>query len=155
MTILPPTLRIPIIVIGSGRAYERLVKTQISRRGLEPWFTFLPEADFQDFPELYKQALFSVYPSDYEGFGIPVVESLVSGTPVILTQASSLPEAGGGGGWYMEVITADALAAGMKELIENREKRDQLAEAGKQHVEKFRPGRLTEDLYGLYKEVSR
>jgi len=153
MDLLPPTLRVPLIVIGSGKTYLQQVKRQIVQRGLEDLFIFLTETEFADFPSLYAGATFSLYPSEYEGFGIPILESLVSGTPAIVTKASSLPEAGGPGALYMDAMTAEDLMEKMRDLIEDRTKREHLVQAGLTHVEKFRPGRLTAELYGLYEEV--
>ncbi|MEO0583239.1 MAG: glycosyltransferase, partial [Bacteroidota bacterium] len=155
MDLLPPTLRVPLIVIGNGKAYLQQVKRQIAQRGLEGLFIFLTEAEFADFPSLYAGAIFSLYPSEYEGFGIPILESLVSGTPAIVTKASSLPEAGGPGALYMDAMTAEDLMEKMQDMIEDKAKRERLAQAGLAHVEKFRPGRLTTELYGLYEEIKR
>jgi glycosyltransferase involved in cell wall biosynthesis len=75
---------------------------------------FVPDADM---PALYKSALFFVYPSLYEGFGLPVLEALRLGVPVLASDTSSLPEVGGDAVLYVDPRSVGAMASQMERLI--------------------------------------
>ena len=97
---------------------------------------FLGWVDEQDKPALYSGALGFCFPSSYEGFGLPVLEALSCGTPVIVGDNSSLPEVAGPGGLVVP-LEALALAEAMQQLVENDSLRQQLASAGMAHAAGF------------------
>lgn len=96
MELLQKDLLIPLVVIGDGREYKRKVLDYISSHKLQDLVIFTPEkVDTAGLRYLYYNASVLVYPSFYEGFGLPVVEALLSYCPVITSNISSLPEAAG------------------------------------------------------------
>ena len=98
-------LTVPVIAIGDGTKYKQQVKDYLRQNGLEKKIIFLSDNQearsrdsfktAADFPAIYQSAIAMIYPSFFEGFGIPVLESLWSRLPVITSNTSSLPEAGG------------------------------------------------------------
>lgn len=107
-----------------------------------------------DLPALYAGARALLYPSLYEGFGLPVVEALACGTPVITSAVSSLPEVAGRGGILLnnpcdEQELADAICA----LVQDEVLRDRLVREGLSHVKRFDLRRVTEELLGVYKSI--
>jgi glycosyltransferase involved in cell wall biosynthesis len=86
-----------IKVVGRGGLYADRIKSRISELSLGKYFEFLDHVDNEALLSIYDNAIAMVYPSIYEGFGIPLIESLYRDTPVITTTASSLPEAAGPG----------------------------------------------------------
>lgn len=94
-------------------------------------------ADSDDLPTLYSQAIALIYPSLYEGFGLPVVEAMSCGTPVITGNNSSLPEAGGDAALYFDATDAAALAIHMEKLFSDTALRNELSEKALIHVQKF------------------
>ncbi|RXK85620.1 glycosyltransferase family 4 protein [Filimonas effusa] len=115
---------IPLVVIGDGDGYKKQVLQYIAENGLGDKILFLSDraetkglASFrsaEDFPAIYQQAICMIYPSIFEGFGIPVLEALFSQIPVITSNLSCLPEAGGPGAWYIDPYDVGQLAEGMR-----------------------------------------
>ena len=91
-----------------------------------------------------------VYPSRYEGFGIPVIEALSCGIPVITSSTTALPEAGGDAALYFNPDDAEELAEKIKLLLANTSLCEQLKEAGLRHLEKFRPEETARHMMDLY-----
>jgi glycosyltransferase involved in cell wall biosynthesis len=88
--------RMPLVIVGKGKAYKEKLLSYIQENGLEKWIIFIN--DYVSLAELkcmYEGASLMVYPSFYEGFGLPIVEALLSKTPVITSNVSSMPEAAG------------------------------------------------------------
>lgn len=83
-----------------------------------------------DLPELYRMASVLAYPSLYEGFGLPPLEALASGTPVLTANCSSLPEVVGEAGVLVDPMSVDAIAGGLAELLANDGARDHFRQAG-------------------------
>ncbi len=110
-------------------------------------------ADFSDFPALYAGAVASVYMSHFEGFGIPVLESLCCDTPVVTSNISSMPEAGGDAALYADPDDVEGIAYQLRRLIEDEPLRKQCIEKGRIHRLKFAPEKVTQDLLAVYKEL--
>src|SRR6185437_7244145 len=85
----------------------------------------------------YKHALCYVLPSLYEGFGLPVLEAMQRDCPVITSNVSSLPEAGGDAALYIDPEDADDIAAKITKLIDDKKLREELIEKGRKQVKKF------------------
>ncbi len=152
LELLPPDLRLPLVVLGEGKAYKQHVLDYIARKGLEDRVIFL-KADFDDMPALYQQAKVFLYPSFYEGFGIPVLEALFSRTPVITSNVSSLPEAGGPHAYLVDPAQPEAIAKGIRQILTDEALRAHMVEQGYAHAQQFRGEPLTEQLMDLYKKM--
>jgi glycosyltransferase involved in cell wall biosynthesis len=156
-------LNIPLVVIGDGGKYKQQVKDYIKQNGLENRIVFLSESSsakssqtFQsakDFPAIYQSAIAMIYPSFFEGFGIPVLEALWSKLPVITSNTSCLPEAGGEGAYYVNPASAEEIAAGMKKIYTDKQFAATMTEKGWQHAQKFTPQKHAESVMNVYKSV--
>lgn len=104
---------------------------------------------------LYRRAEALVYPSFYEGFGLPVTEALLCETPVVTARVSSLPEAGGEFARYVERPgDVDGIRDLILKVLRDGEEERQRARAGREWaMERFDPGRLTRELHGVYEEL--
>ncbi len=112
---------------------------------------FVPD---EQLPALLNLAEVLVYPSLYEGFGLPVLEALACGTPVITARNSSLPEAGGDAARYIEDATdADALAQQIETVLHDRAERERMRGAGLKHAEHFQWERSARQVLDLYQQV--
>lgn len=90
-----------------------------------------------DMPSVYAQALVTVFPSRYEGFGLPAVEALACGCPLVLADTSSLPEVGGDAAYYFAPGDDHELAEKLRALLESQTLREERREAGYRQASKF------------------
>jgi len=104
-----------------------------------------------DLPALYTLADLFVFPSLYEGFGIPPLEAMACGTPVIVSNAGALPETTMGNALITDPLSVDSVASAMLNLIENTTLRNQLIEKGKHHVQQFKWDRAWSETANFYK----
>jgi glycosyltransferase involved in cell wall biosynthesis len=107
----------------------------------------------EDLPALYSGAAFFAYPSLYEGFGLPVIEALACGTPVLTSDNSCLPEAGGPGAVFVEAENVQSIAEGIVRLAVNKELAAQLGAAGREHALQFTWERSAQQLLSAYRKL--
>jgi glycosyltransferase involved in cell wall biosynthesis len=103
-------------------------------------------------PSLYASAIVTVYPSYFEGFGLPIVESLMMKTPVITSKGSCFPEVAGPGAIYIDPSVVGEIAEAMKTILDNSGEREKLAQLGHAYVDRYRSRKTTEVLLKIYKE---
>lgn len=108
---------IHLVAVGSGGKYMKEMVALAIELGVRSRFHILQQVPFTDLPALYQMALASVYPSRYEGFGIPVLESLAGGTPTIISNSSALPEAGGDAAFQIGVDDVRGLADTVRAIV--------------------------------------
>jgi len=157
-------LTIPLVVIGDGTKYMQKVKDFIKQNGLESQVIFLCENSLakvassflraEDFPAIYQMAIAMIYPSFFEGFGIPVLESLWSRLPVITSNVSSLPEAGGDGAYYVDPNSSEEIAEGMKRIYSDKAFAETLREKGWQHAQNFTQQKCAAGVMKVYESMS-
>jgi len=152
LELLPPDLRLPLAVVGKGGAYEKQVRQYIADKRLGPWVHFIAPV-FAELPALYRGASVFLYPSQCEGFGIPVIEALNCGTPVITSNVSSLPEAGGPSAWLVNPESAEAIAEGIRVLLSDIQTRNARISAGLDYVKRFEASVVTGQMLALYTKI--
>jgi glycosyltransferase involved in cell wall biosynthesis len=108
-------------------------------------------ADFADFPAIYRGSLASVYISRFEGFGIPVLESMCCDTPVVTSGVSSMPEAGGEAALYANPDDDAAVAEHLLRLATNEAFRQECIEKGRIQKKRFAPERVAQDMIEVYR----
>jgi glycosyltransferase involved in cell wall biosynthesis len=126
------------LVIGGAKGWlYDAIFARVQELQLEEAVDFPGFIAESDLPALYSGADFLAYPSLYEGFGLPIVESLACGTPVLAADNSCLPEAGGPGALYVQAERVDSIAAAIVQLAGNTALRSRLREAGLAHATGF------------------
>jgi len=123
--------RIPCVIVGHGKRYAEALRQFITDHGLTDSFMFLENVPTEHLPALYARAMCFIYPSLYEGFGIPILESMASGCPVITSDISSLPEVGGDAALYFDPKSPEQIAAIIKQVIGDQSLRSTMREKGK------------------------
>lgn len=153
---IPSGEKIPFLVVGNGREYRRTCEEYIREKGLSAWVTILDDIhDAETLQALYTLATILLYPSFYEGFGLPVAEAALQYCPVITSNISSLPEAAGPGAIIADPYSTDDITAAMLQLLRNTTQREQLGKAGHDYaLSHFNPDTLTQQLYDLYQHVA-
>ena len=155
MEMLPKDMQIPLIVIGDGREYKHKVMGYIQEHNLENLVIFTSEKIYTEgLRYLYRNAVMMVYPSFYEGFGLPVVEAILSRCPVITSNVSSLPEAAGPDQLMVDPGNPEDIADKMKMLLTDDSLRLSIAEKGYNYaMESFHPRLLAGKLMDIYKQM--
>lgn len=163
LSLLKSPFDLPLVVIGNGGSYKRKVQAYIREHQLQTKVIFLSEdirfkndEGFEkatDFPAIYQQASLLIYPSFFEGFGIPVLEGLWSKLPVITSAVSSLPEAGGKGAYYVNPNKPEEMAMGMQRILEDTLLANTLRAAGWEHAQEFTPAKAAARVMDVYREL--
>ena len=131
------TKNIKLIIVGKkGWLWEEIIQAP-EKYGIAERVKFLDFVTDQDLPSLYKNAECFVLPSLYEGFGLPVLEAMQYGCPVLVSNVSSLPEVGGDACLYFDPENADEIAQKIDLVISDEKQRKEMIEKGKIQVKKF------------------
>jgi glycosyltransferase involved in cell wall biosynthesis len=144
---------ISLVAIGRRTAYADTVEAYIREQGLGGRVRLLAGVPFAELPAFYQMAELFVYPSFFEGFGIPVLEALASGTPVVAASGSCLEEAGGTGSLYVDPSDADALADRMKQVLTTPQLAGEMRRQGQIYAKRFAPDRLASEMMTVYRDV--
>lgn len=139
-----------VIVGGEHGSYQHDLDRLIARLGVGKRVWRLRGVPFADLPPLYAGAVFSSYTSRYEGFGLPLIESLSCSTPVIAATGSCLEEAAGQGGLYVNPDDIDGYAEAALRLLDDSALRAELAACGAAHIERFSHDRFASQLEESY-----
>ena len=123
--------RAPLLVLAGGTGWRsRHILEQIRADENAGRVKYVGRVEDSLLPALYSGAMFSVYPSLYEGFGLPVLESMACGCPVLSSDSSSLPEVGGAAARYFRTGDAASLSSQLKELLDSQSDLDAMSQAG-------------------------
>ncbi len=148
--LMPLSSRLPLVIVGGGREYKKEVQAYISRQHLEPWIVWAPRVDDHVLQALYTCARVFVYPSFYEGFGLPVVEALLCGCPVVTSNVSSLPEAGGECSLHADPNSAEDISEKICRAIEDDALRKSMIAGGYDYaMQTFHPDILVGQLWDV------
>ncbi|MBR8830939.1 MAG: D-inositol-3-phosphate glycosyltransferase [Chroococcopsis gigantea SAG 12.99] len=143
-----------LILIGAfDPRFTPGLQRQVKELGLESRVKFLDYVSYQDLPRYINQALALVYPSLWEGFGLPLLEAMACGIPVITSNLSSLPEVVGGAGILVNPHETKEITGAMAMIGKDGEARKHFSRLGLQQASKFNwevTGRQTRDLLGRY-----
>ncbi len=146
-------LTYPLVVIGKETAYADLVKKEIETLGLQNRVHFLKNVPFTDLPAIYQMANIFIYPSRYEGFGIPIIEALYSYTPVIAATGSCLEEAGGPNSIYVSPDDEKELTNAINRVLSDEELQQTMKQKGLQYVQRFNDDVVSQQLMNCYKKI--
>jgi glycosyltransferase involved in cell wall biosynthesis len=141
----------PLVVVGRKTAYFNQVKQFIERQGISN-ISFLDQVQASDLPAIYQGSAGFIYPSSYEGFGIPVLEALNSGIPVITSRGGCLEETAGKGGILIDPDNQEEMIHAIRQMLEKSALRDRLIREGGAHALKFREEQTIPSLYNVYLE---
>jgi len=144
---------ISLVAIGRKTPYFIQVEKYIKENHLSHRVKFMHNIPFHDFPEIYSAASVFVYPSVFEGFGIPVLEALAVGTPVATSNISSMPEVGGDAALYFDPLNIDNMATQINLLLHDNDTIAALNENRRKQLEKFSIESIAENVNNIYKTV--
>lgn len=142
-----------LVICGGGGWKNDEVYRLVTELGLGEMVRFLGYVVDEDLPALYSGAECFIYPSIYEGFGLPPLEAMACGTPVITSNASSLPEVVGDSGLMHEPEDYQGLTARLVEILGERSTADHLRQSGLTRARLFSWDRAARETQALYDEV--
>lgn len=123
--------------LHGGDAKKRIME-EAATHGVGDRIRFLDYVREEDLPLLYSGATLFCYPSLYEGFGLPVLEAMACGTPVVASNTTSIPEVAGQAAVLVDPTECEEIAAAMDSIINDTDRRSRLRAAGLDHVTRFR-----------------
>ncbi len=126
----------------------------VDRLGLEGSVIFTGQIREQDKAPLYSAATVFAFPSLYEGFGMPVLEAMACGTPVVTSNSSALPEVVGDAGLLVNPYDVDEICRGLCELLEDQGRREDLARRGLERARLFTWRQVAEQTLRVYRTVA-
>jgi len=144
---------IPLVVVGKMTDYHHKVQKFIEADLNRLQVYFLPRIQDKELAVLYQMAEILVYPSMFEGFGLPVAEAQASGCPVITSNISSLPEAGGDAALYVDPKKPEEIGKALKTLLADQTLRKLLIAKGKVNVQRFTQENFAIQIKELYNSV--
>lgn len=133
-------------------SYESILQ-KIEESGLANDIIITGTVPFKHLPALYANASVFIFPSLYEGFGIPVLEAMASGVPVVCADASSLPEVGGDAALYFEPGNSNGLQTCIERILDDEALRQQLVAKGKVQAKKFSWEKCAEETLAVIKNL--
>lgn len=153
--LLPPTLRLPIVVVGNGGTYKQETIELVQKAQLQDSVLWIGNLNSdEELQQLYQAAQLLVYPSFYEGFGLPIVEALLSKTPVITSNTSALIEAGGPHSIYIDPLDEKALAIAIETVLVNPDLAENMRTKGFEYAHQmFNPQLLSQQLMDCYQQT--
>jgi glycosyltransferase involved in cell wall biosynthesis len=141
-----------LVLVGDFRRRPEL-RERAASLGVEKQTRFPGVVDDDQLIELYRQAALFVFPSRYEGFGLPVLEAMACGCPVISSNASSLPEVAGDAALLVDPADVDGLAKAMQRVLSDQDLSRDLRARGPARAEQFSWDRTAREMVAVYKKV--
>jgi glycosyltransferase involved in cell wall biosynthesis len=140
-----------LIITGRAAWGSKEIHERVKQANIQEYIVFTGYVPDDDLTVLYSLADYFVFPSIYEGFGLPVLEAMKHGTPVITSNSSSIPEVAGEAGIYFSPYDKDELIEILLNTHSNKEIRKIHSELAIKRSEKFSWGNVAKKIYALYK----
>lgn len=155
LAILKPSFQIPLVIVGRGKQYKKAMQQLAHQLKINHLLFWLDAIDSNEvLKQIYKNAATLIYPSTYEGFGLPVAEALLCKTPVITGNNSSLKEAGGPNSYYVNVLNKAALKEAMESVLSNNELITTMKLEGYKYAQQnFNPQITSKNVMKVYENV--
>lgn len=146
-------LDVKLVLVGRKTKYYQKIEEYVQNNLLQDKIIHLKGISQRELAVVYQLATVMVYPSVFEGFGIPIIEALFSKTPVITTNSGVFPEAGGENSLYTNPSDENELRQKIELLLHNSELRNSIAEKGYQYAQKFTDENIAKNLMEIYSAI--
>lgn len=149
------TKDVKLVIVGRrGWQYEEILAAP-EKFGVSDSVVFLDNVTDEDLPAFYKNAEIFILPSLYEGFGLPILEAMRYGCPVLTSKISSLPEAGGDAAVYFDPENVTDIVEKMDKVLSDERLRNDMIKKGHEQVKKFSWEKSTEQVLKVLEEVAK
>ena len=144
---------VSLVIVGRQTPYSDEVHEYVLEHRMHGRVQMLHNVPDDDLPALYRMADCFVYPSRYEGFGIPIIEAISQGLPVVACTGSCLEEAGGPDSLYVEPDDPEAMAHAISRVLFGAPERQQRIDLSRQYIRRFENSDAARHFADLYQEV--
>ena len=144
---------LPLVACGRWTSYKDEIEAYAASKGIGHLLHFRNDIRFSDLPAIYRMASVSVYASLFEGFGIPILEALNCGTPVITSAGGVFPETGGDAALYVDPQSVSEMRAALERVLGSESLRREMAAKGAEYALNFREEALFPTLWQTYERV--
>lgn len=143
--------KIKLVLVGKNDLFYQRLKDLVKKLELIDQVVFTGQASDQELVSYYKHALFLVFPSLAEGFGLPALEALNYGLPVAASSVYSLPEVLGPAGYYFDPGNIEEIKKAIEEMVTDDKLRNKLKIEGKEQAKKFSWEKMAQEISTIYK----
>jgi glycosyltransferase involved in cell wall biosynthesis len=144
---------LPLVAYGTKTGYVDEIRRLIARYNLEKQVLLLHNVDFTDLPTIYASSEIFIYPSVFEGFGIPILEALCAGTPVITSRGGCFEETGGKSSLYVDYNNAEEMSEAIKRVLSDSNLRKSMIADGLTHADLFTDDKVAGNLMQVYEKL--
>lgn len=144
---------IGLVVAGKRDPAFQEYFDRVRKRGMEENVVFTGYVDDSDLPALYSMAKVFAYPSLHEGFGIPLLEAMACGAPVVTSDTSALPDVAGNAAVLVDPTSTESIARGLARILGDEASRSLLVESGYERVRSFDARSAAGVIVDLYKKI--
>lgn len=143
-------IKIPLLIVGKETEYQNELIQFASKNNIKNKLNILNDVPLADLPAIYQQACMFVYPSVFEGFGIPILEAMYSKIPVITTKGGVFSETAGHSSIYVELNDIEKLGNAISKIIEDTNLKNKMIKDGIDFVQKFNDDKIATNLMNVY-----
>ena len=153
--LLPVDMRrtFPLVIAGGEGWNSNAIHARIAKAQAEGWLRYVSFVDQRWLPSLYAGARLMAYPSLYEGFGLPIVEAMASGTPVVTSNVSCMPEVAGGAARLVNPLDVEEIALALEECLCNEEWRTETRAKGLARAASLSWDRCVKETLTVYRQL--
>ncbi|OWP83946.1 glycosyl transferase family 1 [Flavobacterium davisii] len=142
-----------LVLIGKETPYTKEIHHYISKHQIQHKVSFLKDVSNEELAILYQLATVFVYPSIFEGFGIPIIEALFSKTPIITTNSGVFPEAGGPNSLYINPHDPEEIKEKIQWILNNPKEAEFISTKGFEYVQQFTDEVIAKNLMNCYQSL--
>lgn len=142
-----------LVIVGKKGWFYENIFNEVKKINLEDKIIFAGYVADEDMIYLYSGAACFVYPSLYEGFGLPVIEAMACGCPVVTSNISSLPEVGGEAALYVNPYDIDEISAAIERILSDEKLSDEMRSKGLKQAENFSWEKSTQKLLNIFEVI--
>ena len=143
----------PVVLIGKKTVYQKELETYIEKNKMKRQVFILNKVSIFELSAIYQSATLFVYPSIFEGFGIPNIEAQHSGLPVITSLGSCMQDSAGDHSMYFDPKDIDELGDRIKKVLSDKALQTEMIRKGLSFVRKFEPNEIAKDLMNVYRSL--
>ncbi len=143
----------PLVIAGKPTAYISEINDFLKDKPASNRIIFRHTVETSDLPSLYQSSIIFVYPSVFEGFGIPILEAMNSGIPVITSTGSCFAETGGDAALYCDPYNTEQLGSTLSKLLNSNDLKQSMTEKGFSHSKQFDEDKVASNLMNLYSDL--